>query len=334
MDGEPQPKQANSAVPNLATAPESASASPPPSSAFGTTQSAAEAPVPAAAAIPLWMPMLMLAAGAAIVLIVALQFRRGLRSAARTKASQGWSDSRPSHAGSAARSTPSPQSPLTAFMINLSASLRERLFGSGVAPSRTVLTLTTNNQANAFNPPPASSSSPAPHTAPYAVAEIRQLHRDLIELAQRQAVEADLRASRLEDLIAKADERIERSERIERVQRADRADRPPNPADQPHIMPSHSPHVKPYSPEVQVISRAVTPVYAGQVPATAVAPPSQPTATSQTTPTVQPATADRSAEALQAQICQLADAGHSPLEIAKRLGQHTGKVELILALRR
>jgi hypothetical protein len=39
------------------------------------------------------------------------------------------------------------------------------------------------------------------------------------------------------------------------------------------------------------------------------------------------------AEQLAQQIFRLADAGLGPAEIAQRLGQHTGKVELIIALR-
>lgn len=39
-------------------------------------------------------------------------------------------------------------------------------------------------------------------------------------------------------------------------------------------------------------------------------------------------------DALKQQIYDLADQGQKPIEIAQRLGQHTGKVELILALRR
>jgi hypothetical protein len=39
------------------------------------------------------------------------------------------------------------------------------------------------------------------------------------------------------------------------------------------------------------------------------------------------------AEALAQHIFRLADAGLTPAEIAQRLGQHTGKVELIIALR-
>lgn len=39
-------------------------------------------------------------------------------------------------------------------------------------------------------------------------------------------------------------------------------------------------------------------------------------------------------DALKQQIYDLADQGKKPVEIAQRLGQHAGKVELILALRR
>lgn len=39
-------------------------------------------------------------------------------------------------------------------------------------------------------------------------------------------------------------------------------------------------------------------------------------------------------DTLTRDICRLAEEGLSPVEIAQRLGQHVGKVELILALRR
>lgn len=37
---------------------------------------------------------------------------------------------------------------------------------------------------------------------------------------------------------------------------------------------------------------------------------------------------------LKQSVCDLADAGHDPVEIARRLDEHVGKVELILALRK
>jgi hypothetical protein len=40
------------------------------------------------------------------------------------------------------------------------------------------------------------------------------------------------------------------------------------------------------------------------------------------------------ADPMNQQVYDLADEGHPPVEIARRLQQHTGKVELILALRR
>ncbi|MEO0629159.1 MAG: hypothetical protein AAFY46_00340 [Planctomycetota bacterium] len=51
-------------------------------------------------------------------------------------------------------------------------------------------------------------------------------------------------------------------------------------------------------------------------------------------PTYAPASVETSADGQKQAIYSLADAGHTPAEIAQRLGQHAGKVELILALRR
>jgi len=40
------------------------------------------------------------------------------------------------------------------------------------------------------------------------------------------------------------------------------------------------------------------------------------------------------ADELARQVCALADQGHGPVEIASKLGEHIGKIELILALRK
>ncbi len=39
-------------------------------------------------------------------------------------------------------------------------------------------------------------------------------------------------------------------------------------------------------------------------------------------------------DALKRSVCDLADQGHDPVEIARRLDEHVGKIELILALRK
>jgi len=49
------------------------------------------------------------------------------------------------------------------------------------------------------------------------------------------------------------------------------------------------------------------------------------------TPTPNPPTPD---DALKRSVCDLADQGHDPVEIARQLDEHVGKVELILALRK
>lgn len=61
-----------------------------------------------------------------------------------------------------------------------------------------------------------------------------------------------------------------------------------------------------------------------------------PTATPDPTPPPPPAappTPETSVDPLTAEIYKLADQGQAPVEIAKQLDEHTGKVELILALR-
>lgn len=50
--------------------------------------------------------------------------------------------------------------------------------------------------------------------------------------------------------------------------------------------------------------------------------------------TAGPAATIEEPDPLRHDIYQLADAGHSPLQIAQKLHEHLGKVELILALRR
>lgn len=49
------------------------------------------------------------------------------------------------------------------------------------------------------------------------------------------------------------------------------------------------------------------------------------------TPNPQPPSSD---DALKRSVCDLADQGHDPVEIARRLDEHVGKIELILALRK
>lgn len=53
-----------------------------------------------------------------------------------------------------------------------------------------------------------------------------------------------------------------------------------------------------------------------------------------TTPETPRSESTLASDALRQQIYDLADQGHATNEIAQRLGQHAGKVELILALRR
>jgi len=140
----------------------------------------------------------------------------------------------------------------------------------------------------------------------------------LHERAQQLAAVLDNKAARLEQLIADADERIAALAQVS--------------------------NVKPAQP-TQSTSKAAP---ADAVPASSSEQPAQPlpkrrATTIETKPaTASPTDAQRPAKSAEpvktpdpttASVYQLADAGLSPVEIAQRMDEQIGKVELILALR-
>ena len=119
------------------------------------------------------------------------------------------------------------------------------------------------------------------------------LMNDMEELSQRLAADLDKRAGRLEELVAHADERIARLERLAAATSGGRMHSGP------------APMIETKRP-------------AGGGGAGARPHPLDPVI---------------DVDPITTQIYRLADEGLPPVEIARRLSQHTGKVELIIALR-
>ena len=119
-------------------------------------------------------------------------------------------------------------------------------------------------------------------------AEAAELAKDLEELTERLANALDVKAERVEALIAAADERIRALERLQ-------------------MEASRGPAADPRMVEPRHRVRHET-LGSGQGAATI--------------------------EASHREVYELADAGLSPVEIARRLERHTGQIELILNLRR
>lgn len=194
-------------------------------------------------------------------------------------------------------------------------------------------------------PPPRTPPADPAMTATIQEAErLLRLMGEAEELCARLGNDLDDRASRLESLLSRADAALEApheappppvrlavTPRATPVARPVEAPVPPQslrPEDGGH-RPDSAPAVDPHRggpvtvPIVTIPPRVVTrPV---EVPAgptvRAAAPPERAAAT--------PVGLDT----LAGQVYALADQGFTPVDIAQRLGQHTGKVELILALR-
>ncbi len=168
--------------------------------------------------------------------------------------------------------------------------------------------------------------APAVLAADQSYRRLFDLKRDVEELAQRLAIEMDARAARLEELIAKSEDRISRLERLSPTTAAAAGWGAPSPVSPPP------------PPRVEVVPRGVPTtlgagVSAGAARSTSGSAAESPVAGALSTrPAMAPGTPGL--DGLSAQIYRLADEGMSAVEIAQRLGQPTGKVELIVALRR
>lgn len=145
---------------------------------------------------------------------------------------------------------------------------------------------------------------PKPTKAAPATGPTPQLARELDELGKRLADELDARADRIERLLAEADEKLARLERLTAA--------------------TVQPAPESAGPLTEV--KHFTAGAAGDAATSAA-------------PTLPPG--PRSAAAVMAEIdplagevYKLADSGLPPVQIAQKLSQHTGKIELLLALRR
>jgi len=152
--------------------------------------------------------------------------------------------------------------------------------------------------ARQATPRPATTAEKAPAAGPTP-----QLARELDELGKRLADELDTRADRLEKLIADADDRLARLERLTAA----------------------SVHL---APETASLSPMAEMKHFG--PRDTAAP-----SGSSAIPTHRSAAAViAEIDPLAGEVYKLADSGLLPVQIAQKLSQHTGKIELLLALRR
>lgn len=135
--------------------------------------------------------------------------------------------------------------------------------------------------------------------------DLEQLMIEVEQLAKRFGTQLDAKTMQMERLIDEANLKIEELKQLEQARRDVESIRPPVPP---------VPPVPPETPEPPDF-----PVTSESSPTPSTPNPQSPT--------------DPDAE-LKYKVCGLADAGHDPIEIAKQLDEHVGKVELILALRK
>lgn len=162
-------------------------------------------------------------------------------------------------------------------------------------------------------PAPPSSNSPGSSTAP-----LREVMRDAEELIDRLAARADAQAQRLESLIQQsqtAERRlVELQTRLASASTVQASVPAPRPVSPPPV------------PAASAPATASTPA-AASIPA-----PQRPAPLPEPKPAVRPGPAPELPE--HADIYELADQGIATADIARRLGQPKGEVELILSLRR
>ena len=163
-------------------------------------------------------------------------------------------------------------------------------------------------------------SIPPPRREPFTpttqeAQNLLRLMGEAEELCTRLGRDLDDKAQRLERLLARAEGRLGPTQSDDTV------------VVRPNLTPPSPPSVTthaPIAPRPEIVTRPM-PVPAAVLTYAAAA--SAPIHSSPSAP------AALGLEPLTAQIYSLADAGHAPSAIAQQLGQHTGKVELILALR-
>lgn len=177
----------------------------------------------------------------------------------------------------------------------------------------------------AAQPPAArAASAPAPRQAGPAAdvgADLEELATEIERLSRRLNAELDDRAQKLESLLRDADARIAELRRLrgESPSASAASSAPAAPAS------SHA-HQVPAGVASPALASTAPLALAASVTATATSPVSAPTLPAGQADAPGP-------DALARSVYALADDGHDSLEIAHRLREHVGKVELILALR-
>ncbi len=124
--------------------------------------------------------------------------------------------------------------------------------------------------------------------------DLEQLMTEVEQLAKRFAAQLDAKAARLERLIDEAETRITELKQLEEARRATLS-----------------------------LQKAAAPEHS--------------TGTNETVPSpseAAPSPPKPPDDTLKQQVCALADQGLDPIEIARQLNEHVGKIELILALRK
>jgi hypothetical protein len=168
------------------------------------------------------------------------------------------------------------------------------------------------------------ADTPAPRFGASAeLAEVRALVADVRELSDRLASETEARAQRLERLVSAADAKLSQLQAASSAPIArPAAVAPPAPAQPAAARPSDSQlylepkHVEPKRQGPAPVPRGTAPV----APAPAVS--------------IESPAPSAPLDARHGAIYHLADAGLSPVQIARQTGLPTGQVELIIGLRR
>ncbi len=280
-----------------------------------------------------WLALILVAAGLGLIVIVALAWLRGRDTTGESVAA------------------PTEEQTFAAYASNSTAAL-------GAMPA-----LSQESSINEATPVGTTQEAE----------RLLRLMGEAEELCTRLARDLDERADRLERLMARANGMIGTTLAEQRMPQPPQPPQPapqptytPQPAPQPYSVPPQ----QPMQPRPEIITRpigvpamAAAPAYQpapaapapshGHIPAPAPRMPAPPPIPQHQhyapQPIQQPAPTQHAsingaqamygqaypaeAEALAQQIFRLADAGLTPGEIAQRLGQHTGKVELIIALR-